>query len=592
MSTFAKGIGELLDHLGAPTAIVLGHSMGGAAALQFAHDFPDRTLGVIYRDGVATSSWKERKGIMSRVLSQPIAPDVGMALDLAAAFAVDLPDLACSTPRQHGHHRRARPAPQRPLADEHPPRRRHAAGVRLHPHGRAGGGARRCARPARCGAASTASSPRPPVASSREIMGEQVHWVTGGHSWMIPRPAIQLEVLRNSDAGNEFLERTRERAPTSRPRRLTPRRAPRRRVKPRDPMSVGRALTVSLRACRSSRRVAARPTTVSRCGSCARPGGRCPSTGPCAAAAVDLRRHPHARAGGRDHAAAGAPLRRRRRHPLLRHRRAGRRASASASTSSRASARWSSSRSAPTADLDRLRPLEPEADTPVRARDGAAASSASSDVPLIGFAGAPFTVASYLVEGGPSRTYARTKALMHGEPAHVARARRPAGRHRPRRRCAPRSRRARRPCSCSTAGPARSRPPTTAPRAARDAAHLRGPRPTSACPASTSASGTGELLGLLGDGGRRRRRRRLARAARRGARRASAAASRCRATSTPRCACAVGRRRGRRARRAAAQRRPPGPRLQPRPRGAARDRPRHAAAASSSSCTRMGERRR
>ena len=67
------------------------------------------------------------------------------------------------------------------------------------------------------------------------------------------------------------------------------------------------------------------------------------------------------------------------------------------------------------ADLQRLRPLEPEIDTPY-VLETVRRVVTEADVPLIGFAGAPFTVASYLIEGAPSRTYGKTKALMLGDP--------------------------------------------------------------------------------------------------------------------------------------------------------------------------------
>ena len=66
-------------------------------------------------------------------------------------------------------------------------------------------------------------------------------------------------------------------------------------------------------------------------------------------------------------------------------------------------------------DVAALKPLESEQVSPVAAAVGLLVD-ALGEVPLIGFAGAPFTLASYLVEGGPSRHHERTKAMMLGEP--------------------------------------------------------------------------------------------------------------------------------------------------------------------------------
>jgi uroporphyrinogen decarboxylase len=71
-------------------------------------------------------------------------------------------------------------------------------------------------------------------------------------------------------------------------------------------------------------------------------------------------------------------------------------------------------------DLDRLRPVEPD-DVAFVAEAVRLLVAELGRTPLIGFAGAPFTLASYLVEGGPSRNHERTKALMYsGDPLWAA----------------------------------------------------------------------------------------------------------------------------------------------------------------------------
>jgi uroporphyrinogen decarboxylase len=67
------------------------------------------------------------------------------------------------------------------------------------------------------------------------------------------------------------------------------------------------------------------------------------------------------------------------------------------------------------ADLERLRPLDPGEDAPYVA-EAVRILAGELTVPLIGFAGGPFTVGSYLVEGGPSKNFTRIKALMHTDP--------------------------------------------------------------------------------------------------------------------------------------------------------------------------------
>ena len=64
-------------------------------------------------------------------------------------------------------------------------------------------------------------------------------------------------------------------------------------------------------------------------------------------------------------------------------------------------------------DIKQLTTLDPEADVPYVLDTIKLLTTGQLNVPLIGFSGAPFTLASYMIEGGPSKTYSETKAFMY-----------------------------------------------------------------------------------------------------------------------------------------------------------------------------------
>ncbi len=68
------------------------------------------------------------------------------------------------------------------------------------------------------------------------------------------------------------------------------------------------------------------------------------------------------------------------------------------------------------ADVDALPELDPEQIPDIAESIARITAELGAETPLIGFAGAPFTLASYLIEGGPSKNHEKTKSLMIAEP--------------------------------------------------------------------------------------------------------------------------------------------------------------------------------
>jgi len=216
MTALADQVAAVLDHLGTGPVVLLGHSMGGAVAIQYAHDRPEAALGVIYRDGVATPAWKNRHGLVPSALGR-LAPDIAPMADMMAAILLDLPDLMVG--RLYSTVRSVLPDVRRNLR---------TIGHML-PIGTMlmatdlteavdAVAARGIPMLSEWGCFDRVATP----AAAAEFAGRSgttTLWVPGGHSWMLARPYGQSDVLRHVRAGREFVAAVehRHRATSDRP---------------------------------------------------------------------------------------------------------------------------------------------------------------------------------------------------------------------------------------------------------------------------------------------------------------------------------------------------------------------------------------
>jgi pimeloyl-ACP methyl ester carboxylesterase len=216
MESLVDRIDQLVEHFGINEVLLIGHSMGAGVAMQYAAVHPERVLGVIYRDGVATPAWHDRHGLLP-IMVATIAPDLAPLADMAASIAVDIPDLfigrALSTARslipdlRHNVKVLAQTLPIASMLMAIDQRDDVASVTEKKIPVLAVWGC------------FDRVTPRHAAEEFSAIAHVPIQWVPGGHSWMLARPTGQVDVLRYLESGQEFLTAVEGRAKTLRSRR-------------------------------------------------------------------------------------------------------------------------------------------------------------------------------------------------------------------------------------------------------------------------------------------------------------------------------------------------------------------------------------
>jgi pimeloyl-ACP methyl ester carboxylesterase len=202
MENLANQVMAIVHKVDAGPALLMGHSMGGAVAVQFAHDHPRRTLGLIYRDGVSTPAWKDRSGLIPTLLS-PILPDVAPMVDMISAVVFDLPDLAIG--RLYSTVRAVLPDMRQNIRSMTQTMPVGSMLMSLDQRSQVRTLAAQEIPILNEWGCFDRITPGHTALEFAAIARSPVVWVPGGHSWMLARPQGQADILLHLARGQEFM---------------------------------------------------------------------------------------------------------------------------------------------------------------------------------------------------------------------------------------------------------------------------------------------------------------------------------------------------------------------------------------------------